>query len=325
MFRPSRSALLVTTVSLAGLLAAPGAAYAADTVTQLSEAEMVAALKPAAVASAAAAADGWKAAMTVTGDSLSGSGTYVVDPSHGIALDQFRIDGHVDTSYAVAGKGTYRNLGDIRSRAAVRMMGRPAVRYEFTANGSLTLADHLQEGAPAPVAVLTDDVAHAGTKTVHDDGSADYTQEVDEATVTLRISAAETLTGVHVKTDGYVATVTYTYGPQKINLPAAEAVISSATLRNAEAYLDMRAHVKEVAYQGAADTRRAARGQTVKVASLRKIVRRDATRFNTKLQLKIVKVKDISRGVRVYATNPWTHETVSYTVKASRKKVVVAS
>jgi hypothetical protein len=54
-------------------------------------------------------------------------------------------------------------------------------------------------------------------------------------------------------------------------------------------------------------------------------VRGEVSAFNTKAQLRMIKVTDVRRGVRVYATNPWTHKTVSYTVKASGKKVVVRS
>jgi hypothetical protein len=323
MFRPSSSALLVATVALAGgLLSAPGAAYAADTTTQLSATEMVAALKPVAAASTVAGAGGWKAVITMTGD-MSGSASYVVDPLRGIAYEQLRMSGFNETGYAVAGKGLYRNLSDPASRAAVKMMGRPDVRYVFTPNASLTLAEHLEGGAPTPASVLSDDVDHPGTRTLHDDGSADYVQVVEDATLTLRVDPAGTLSGAHAQADTYAMTLTYTYGPQKITLPAAKTVIGEAALALGVWYLNMPADVKQVSYDGAAKARRAARGAPVKVASVRKIVRREVSTFNTKAQLKIIKVKDVRRGVRVYATNPWTHKTVSYTVKASGKKVVV--
>ena len=323
MFRPSRSVLLVAAVSLAGgVLTAPGAAYAADTTTKLTATQMVVALEPVTTATATAAEDGWKAAITATGE-FSGSGSYVVDPSRGIAYERYRYGDFSSTAYTVAGKGTYRSLPDSTSRAAVKMMGRPAVRYVFTADTSLTLAEYLKHGAPAPVSVLSDDVHHPGTKTVHDDGSTDYAMVVDDTTVTLRVNPAGTLSGAHAKGDGYAMTLTYTYGSQKITVPAANTVIGEALLARGVWYVDMPAHVKQVSHEGADQARRAARGATVKVSSLRKAVRAEVSSFNTKAEMKMIKVKDVRRGVRVSATNPWTKKTVSYTVTASGKKVLV--
>ncbi|MEV8509287.1 hypothetical protein AB0368_31245 [Actinoplanes sp. NPDC051475] len=313
-------------VSLAGGLSiAPGAAYAADTTTRLSAAQMVAALKPVATASTAAAAAGWRADVTITGTSMSGSASYRVDPSRGIAYDQFRLAGSQEAGYAVAGKGLYRTLPDRASRAAVKMMGRPTVKYVFTPDGSLTLAKYLKDDAPTPAVVLSDDVDHAGTKTVHDDGSADYVQVVDGQTTTLQVGPAGTLSGARAQADSFAIALTYTYAPQTITPPAANSVIGAPQLTRGLWYLQMPAAVKQVSYAGAAEARLAARGSTVKVASLRKAVRRVGSMFNTKAQLKMIKVKDVRGGVRVYATNPWTHKTVSYAVTASGKKVVVRS
>jgi hypothetical protein len=325
MFRPSRSVILVAAVALAGgVLTAPGAAYAADTTTQLSATQMVVALEPVTIATTAAAEDGWTAAMTLTGD-FSGSASHVVDPSRGIAYERFRFGEFHDTAYAVAGKGRYQSLSDPKSRAAVKMMGRPAVKYAFTQDPSLTLAEHLENGTPTPVSVLSDDVHHPGTKTVHDDGSTDYAMVVGGATVTLRVSPVGTLSGTHAKAGSDTMTLTYTYGPQTLTVPAMDTVIGEAQLARGVWYVDMPAHVKQVSHSSAGQVRRAARGATVKVTSLRKIVRGEVSAFNTKAQLRMIKVTDVRRGVRVYATNPWTHKTVSYTVKASGKKVVVRS
>ncbi|MFI7596652.1 hypothetical protein [Actinoplanes sp. NPDC049681] len=321
----SRSVLLLAAVSLAGGLSiAPGAAYAADTTTQLSAAQMAAALKPVATASTAAAEGGWRADVAITGDSVPGTASYVVDPSHGIAYEQMRIAGSQRAGYAIAGKGFYRTLPDRTSRAAVKMMGRPTVKYVFTPDSTLTLAKHLKDDAPTPAAVLSDDIDHAGTKTVHDDGSVDYVQAVDGQTVTLHVSPAGTLSGARAEADSFAMTLTYTYAPQTITPPAANSVIGEAQLKRGVWYVQMPAVVKQISYAGAAEARSAARGSTVKVASLRKAVRRVGSMFNTKAQLKMINVKDVRRGVRVSATNPWTHETVSYVITASGKKAAVS-
>lgn len=108
-----------------------------------------------------------------------------------------------------------------------------------------------------------------------------------------------------------------------MTLPSAAVTVDAATLAKAKAYLTMPASVKKAATKGASHTRTAAKGKKVKVASLRKIVRQDAAAVNKALGVTLVKTKNIAGGIRVYATNPWTHKTVAYTVKASKKKVII--
>lgn len=323
MFRTSRHAVLLTTASLAvGLCAVPGAAYAADTTTSLTQDQMTAELKKIAAVSTAAGKEGWRAALTGTGE-LALSAAYVVDRSHGRALEQTRYAGQVEAGYAVAGRGVYRSFNDTTSRSAVKMMGRPAVRYVFSARPSLKLDPYLEDtGAPTPAAVLTEDV-QAGTRTAHDDGSADYAFSQDGVRLTLRVTASGVLSGAQVSQKEFTVKLTYAYGPQQVTLPSSSVTISSSAMNRGLAYVDMSRSVSEVANQGAADARRAARGHVVKVSSLRKIVRKDATEFNTAVEVKMVKVADVRGGARVYATNPWTHKTVSYTIKASGRKVTV--
>ncbi|OJF12117.1 hypothetical protein [Couchioplanes caeruleus] len=128
-----------------------------------------------------------------------------------------------------------------------------------------------------------------------------------------------------IQAGSFVVTLTYTYAPQTVTLPAAGTVIGEAPLAVGVWYVDMPAYVRQVSHGGAAAARRAARGATVKVTSLRKAVRREVSAFHTKARLKMIKVTDVRRGVRVFATNPWTRKTVSCTVTASGKKVVVRS
>ena len=324
MPRLSPPALLVAAVSMiAGVAAGPAAAYAADTSTAVSAATMSAELKAAAPASTRAAAGGWRATMALTG-TLSGSFAYVVDPVGGVAMQQIRIGKDVTTEYAAGGKGLYGSLADPLSRSAVKMMGRPSVRCVFTPDKSLKLAAYVKENAPSPATVLTEDTRHAGTKTVHDDGSVDYRfKDQQTEVITIHIGSTGVLTGAHVVGDGLNAALAYTYGAQHVTLPAAAATISPATLDRGIAYLNMPAAVRDVAHLSADDARRAAHGHTVKVGALRKTVRRDVSSFNNAGRVKMIKSKSVSGGERLYATNPWTHQTVSYTVKASGKKVTV--
>ncbi|MEV4279997.1 hypothetical protein [Actinoplanes xinjiangensis] len=322
MLLAPRSALLLTTVSLAaGLFVAPGAAYAADMIINLTQEQMAAELKKVASTSTAAAENGWKATLSGVGD-LDTSTSYVVDPTHGRALEQSRYGKDlIDTRLAVAGKGVYYSTTDPTSRSTVKMMGRPTVRYVFTAQPSLNLTTYL-ENTPTPAAMLTEDI-QAGTKTTHDNGSADYTFSNGGERLTVRVADTGTLNQVQISLKDFTVKVSYAYGPQNVTLPSPKITMDSATFDRGRAYLDMPRSVAAVANDGAAAARQAAKGRTVTVNSVRKHVRRQATTFNADTGVKMVKVGDIRGGARVSATNPWTGKTVDYTVKASGRKVTV--
>lgn len=323
MSRLFRSSLLLTAASMAvGLLVNPAAAYAADTTTNLTQPEMTVALQQVAATSTVAAKGGWRASMTIGGGFLSGTGSFVVDPVGGRAFSQSLINGEKEIEYAVQHKGTYSYLNLAASRSAVKMMGRPSVRFSFSAQKSLVLATYVKENLATPGELPSDKIG-AGTKTVHDDGTADYVFDDDGTAVTLRLDAAGVLTKAQASELGIKVTVTYAYGAQRVTLPTAAVTVDAATLDKAEAYLTMPASVKQAAVKGAGHTRTAAKGKTVKVAALRKIVRKDVAAVNKAVHVAMIKVKNVTGGVRVYATNPWTHKTVAYTVKAAKKKVVV--
>jgi len=322
MSRVFRSTLVAVSLAAVVLVDAT-AAYADDTTTSLSQAEMTVALNAVAAASATAATPGWHAAMTISAGSVSGTGAFGVDASDGIAFDQFRVGTVNQTEYGVRKKGTYDNFSDATSVAAVKMMGRAAVRYVFTADPSLSLAGYVNDNLPAPSVVLGEGVG-AGTKTVHDDGTTDYafsiTEDSETAAVTVHADTAGAMASTTLNGFGTTYALTYTYGAQKLTVPAS---VDAATLAKAVKYLSMATRVKTAATNGAADTRKAAKGKTVKVAVLRSVVGKDVAAVNKSVGLAMVKVTNISGGVRVSATNPWTHKSVTYTVKASGKKVIL--
>jgi len=319
----SRGALLVATASMAtGLLAGPGVAYAADTSTPLSAAEMAAELKAVSTASARAAADGWTTTVKLTGDDLSGSEFSAVDPAAGVAFERHEFNGWTSAQYVVAGKGTYDALVDAASRAAVKMMHRPSVRYVFNADKSVKL-DTVVDGL-SPANFLADGVDQAGTKTVHDDGSADYRLSEDDATMTVHVTAAGLLASADDQSDGDRASFAFTYGPHQVVLPSAAETIGSAALVRGLAYVGMADTVKRVAGEAATDALRSAHGRQITLQSLRKATQRDAEEFNGAAGVRMIKVKTVRGGVRVYAKNPWTHRTVSYTLAPSGRKVTIA-
>ncbi|GIE78258.1 hypothetical protein Aph02nite_42080 [Actinoplanes philippinensis] len=326
----SRPAILLASAAVAaGLLVAPAAAYAADTTTDLSASEMRTAVAAVAAATGTAAEQGWKSDLDLTvalgGRTATGRQSIVADPQHGLmGVSSALEDTPVASVFLDEGSGVYSSLPeDSRTEAALTMMGRPAATFAFTAAPTLTL----KNDGPAPMDVVVTSVG-AGKRTLHDDGSADLTfADPVMGAVTLHVDASSVLTAAESTLDEEDAnlsvSVGYGYGPQTVTLPTADETVQAGTLAKAVAYVEMSGLVRDSAVTGAADTRKAAKGGKVKVATLRKLVRRDADRVNDSVNVDVVKVKNITAGVRVSATNPWTKKTVAYTVKASGKKVVV--
>ncbi|MEU4620971.1 hypothetical protein AB0G04_13460 [Actinoplanes sp. NPDC023801] len=329
----SRPAILLAAASVAaGLLVAPGAAHAgagttAETATELSAAEMKAAVAAVAEATEAAGATGWAAradfSISAGGNSLTGWQRLRIDRVRWAADSTFALSGQAESrSVLKQGAGVYDPVADGMGRSALKMMGRPAVRYVFEADPSVTL----DKAAPGPVELAAPTVG-AGTRTVHEDGTIDYRfSEPTVGDVTLHTDVSSVLTSAEsdLSDDGLTVSMAigYTYGEQDVAVPAAGETIDAKTLAAGVAYLGMAGTVKSAATGGAADTRKAAKGGTVKVATLRTLVGRKAAAANRSAGVAMVKVKNITAGVRVYATNPWTKKSAAYTVKASGKKVV---
>lgn len=325
MFRILRSVVVMTTASIiAGVLAAPGAAHAADTTTQLSAASMATEFKAVSTTTTAAVKKGWRATASFTSPDSTLTARYVVDPVGKAASHTYRVDGEFGATYAVAGKGMYEYTDSPQTRAAVKMMRRPSVRYVFTPE-VVNLDTYTYQHLEAPENLLTEEVAQAGTKTTHDDGSRNYAfKNEDGMALTFHVNPVGVLTSARARDSKVKMALAYTYGTQRVTLPAPAVTVDAKTLAAAVVYLNMPAMVKGVADRGAANTRRAAKGKPVNVASLRTIVRREAVACNTSAKVNVVKVSTIGGGIRVSATNPWTRVTVSYTVKASGSKVLVA-
>ncbi|WP_092545777.1 hypothetical protein [Actinoplanes derwentensis] len=320
--------LLATATVAASLLVAPGAAWAADTTTTLTAAEMRTALRTVGTASTSAGAGGWRAvtdfSLSAAGETMTIKDTVMVDPVLGRFGEVTAVSGYgTESSFAAEGQGVWTQA-DTEQVKALRMMGKSAVKYVFAADKKLKLAEFVKDSA-FDSASLVEYYSIPGTKTVHDDGTIDYkvTENDQKVTVLIHTTAASVLTGVELSSTSSKATVGFTYAAQTVTLPAAATVLDVATVNRGVAYLDMAATVKLAATKGAASTRAAAKGRTVKVASLRKLVRRDVTTANRAAGVTMVKVKDVSGGVRVSATNPWTKSTVTYSVKASGRKVLV--
>ncbi|MEV4642660.1 hypothetical protein AB0J80_35490 [Actinoplanes sp. NPDC049548] len=326
MTRSIRLAALTAVTSLtAGVLCLPGAAYAADITTTLTAAQMVTALKSVAATSTTAAGDGWKITEALKGPNGSASGEYVFDPAAGVVYEHSELDSRGGAQYLVHHKGTYQSLSTVE-RAAVKMMNRPAVRYSFRSDTTSDFDHYVDAKGARPAKIVTDDSNHPGTRTTHDDGSADYSFAPDEdVTITYAVGPTGVLTEAKATMPSLslTLTLTVTYGAEHVTLPPASATVNSVVLARGVAYVGMPTTVKQVAADGAAAARRAAGGHTVKASAVRKALRSLASAANRRAGSAMVRVEDVAGGARVHATNPWTHQTVAYTVKASGSKAVI--
>ncbi|BCJ44540.1 hypothetical protein GCM10010168_13530 [Actinoplanes ianthinogenes] len=326
MLRTLRPALLLATATVtAGVLAVPGAAFAADTTTQLTAAQMAAALKTVAGTTGASAAKGWAGGFTLTGKGGSGTATFVTDPVGGRAYTRVDVPYQHETTYAVAKSGVYESLSTAKEKAAVTMMRKTSVKFVFTAKPTLNLTSWTRDNSADPSTVLTGDTEYAGTKVEHADNSATYKyDDGEEGSYSFEVSATGELTSAKISLAGYLdATYTWRYGAQSITLPTAAQTVGSATMTKALAYVNLRTDVQKLAKKSAADVRTAANKHTVRVSVLRKVVKRDVAKFNKAAKVTVVKVTAVTGGVRISARNPWTGVKVTYTIKASGKKVLV--
>ncbi|GAA2891741.1 hypothetical protein Acy02nite_14780 [Actinoplanes cyaneus] len=323
MFR----ALLATASLAAGILTAPGAALAEDTTTPLTAAEMSAALKGVAGTTAPAELSGFggdlRLSITANGTTQKGTAKFAADPAHG--LGYFTATGLIGAvgAFAQAGKGQWIYFNGKTERAAVAMAGRPAARYAFQADTKLTLGAWTRDNLPVPSELVAEDTLHAGTKTVHDDGTVDYSYTDDELlTITFTAGSGGVLTAAKAGMPQIDEAFTWNYGPQTVTLPTTAKSIGMPTLMKALAYLDMAGKVKRAATGSAKVVETKSKKKTVKVANLRKWTRAEVSTANRNLGVNVLVVADIKGGVRISAINPFTKATAAYTVTASGKHAV---
>lgn len=320
--------LLATAAFAAGLFTAPAPAWAADTTTPMTAAQMRSALRAVGAASQQAGAGGWRGVtdfrMTSDGETVTIKDTVTVDPVQGRFGEVTSVSGYgTESTFAAGGRGVWIQAGSTEAKA-LKMMGRPEVKYMFDADKNLKLDEFVRKSA-FDTASLVEYYSLPGSKTVHDDGSIDYTvtEEEQQSTIVVHTTGTSVLTGMDMTSSSAKAAIGFTYAAQTVELPAAAATLDLATVNRGVTYLGMAGWVKTTARQGAVNTRQAAKGRTVKVTTLRKLVRKEVTAANRRSGVDMVKINNISGGVRVHATNPWTKQTVAYSVKATGRKVVV--
>ena len=323
----SRPAILLAAASVAaGLFVAPGVAHAADVTTDLTRAEMQIAMQAVASATATAADAGWE--QTQTGYTATPSGsrwpysyTRTYDAEHHRL--RYVMDAEPDPEEEVViaeGLGIYRAVNGAADRAALSMIGRPEIRFQFLADKTASV-----DGQGPQSTALVPFGSMPAARVVHDDGSTDYRIVRNPSSTTLHVNAAGVLTGFDtVRIDGenrYMSATQYSYATPTVDLPAAAVTIDDRVLYLGCMYRDMAQRVSDAVGNG---VRKAPQGSKMTVAALRRSIRQEAAVVNKFIAVKdLVRVNDVAAGIRVYATNPWTKKTTATTVTVSGKKVVI--
>ncbi|GLW29069.1 hypothetical protein [Actinoplanes regularis] len=306
MKRQITAGFLAAAVGVFGL---SPAAYA-DTTTTLTATEVAAAVDAIVTATKAASVPGWTADVRFAGDDVQSK--LSVDAPNGHASVSY--NGQVQ-AYAVDHQGMYGVISNATQRAALKSIGRPGVRYVYEVDKSVDL------GTPVSFAGSDTFSTISASKVSHDDGTTDYTGELDEqSTMTWRVDAAGVLTGVDL-TDEF--TFAFSYGPQAVTMPTAAQSISTSGLQRVTAAYQMPANLKNAANSAASAGRAKSGSRTTKVGAVRSQARKLAQRLGgADAGTDIVRVTNISNGVRIYGTNPYTKQKISYQVTVSSSKKV---
>lgn len=327
VLRHHRLALFTTTaVMVAGTLAVPGSAVAADTTTSLTDAEMATAITAMAKTTTTAAAGGWAGSLVRTYDGEPEATVAVVaDPVGGLGYVKYDNAGP-GTGYAVAGRGSYHLLTTARQKAAAKLVGKPSATFAFVSQPSLQITSWAAATPASPTRWFVYRPGGNPTRTVHDDGSVTYRFWDDTSgDVVLDTTAGGVLSSAKRNYEESGARYSWRYGSQHVSLPALNSTttVGNAQLTKAAAYVYLRSDVKGLAGTIAKYVRQSSGKRTVKVNRVRQVAGRQVAAFNKKMQVTVVKVTNIKGGVRISAKSPYTGVKVAYTIKASGKKVIV--
>jgi len=158
-------------------------------------------------------------------------------------------------------------------------------------------------------------------------GSSSGTGTVSDVTETGTVSVTLDASGAITRyTDDMTqekAVGTFAYGPQHVALPAPSQVVTMEQIVRGLPLLTM-----------APDARKIATGTRTKVAHtshtanhtvrvIRRVAARLALQRNGADGERVFTTRHVPHGVRIVATNPFTHAKVAYTIKAKGKRAVV--
>ncbi len=339
-----RRAVMGAVVTTATLVSTSTSAFA-TTVTTLDRAAFLAELSTVAKVTAASEQTGWRQALSFTVGSGAAAGsaptptaTTAYDPTTQRVLETTSGLSRTDTTIAQVGRGTWTDLStDSQTTAELKLLGRPGATYVLDPSWSAEVASVRKQAGSTQIGDVPTSVTSA-VKTVEDDGTITYAvTETDPGTGTAGPVTAH-LT-IHTAADGVLlgesfdvsepassssasslnGSVTITYGPQTIDVPAASDTVSKAALNRAINAINLRSIVSM------AGDRVARASATMARHAHRTIVPADivlAARQVVKGAPVHITVTAVKGGVRLSSVNPFTHATVSSTVVVELAAVV---
>jgi len=346
------SALLLASALTLGALATPVAAYADDATgtTQITVDDAWTALNAAKTATDAQAEEGWASQTTdtqpdgtvatadVAYDAVDGRGT-LTGHDDGMAM-QLIVTNH-DGAYETV--QSYRaGMPAQRFERALRMVGRPGATWVYEPAASAVPAEstYLDFGLPSMgpgflLGILTDasqaTIIGKPTRTVAADGSTTYDVDVkligggsvDRGTMTVTVGSDGVLTADGSDFDGDQTSSTYAYGPQDVTLPAPGDVVPEAKVDEALDLLDMRSDARTIADEAAAQATKGRHPHASVTQVIRQTALSDARTMNRMYGAKVFQTRAATKGARIVATNPFTHQRVVFIVRAAGQRAVV--
>lgn len=343
-------ALLLGSALVVGAMTAPVSASAdgATGATPVTPADVLTALSAAKTATATAEERGWSFEETYTENGATDRSTFAYDPatqrlivSDPAARQVMVAVSHRGTYYTLPAYGSVRRLHRI-----LAVVGRPKAAWIYEPDSTIDL-----ESGPFAVADVAPDallgqltdadettISDGATETAESDGSTTYvipvttvTGEVqlpggdvkDTALVTLTVGADGALgAGAVAFTDEQVSK-TFGYGRPDIALPKAGDTVSEARLNKGRPLLRMAWDLKDMAQVIAMDVVKSPHRAWGAV----RIIRTDAVRLarigNRRDRQQVFAHRTVAHGVRITATNPFTHAKVVFTVRAIGNRAVV--
>jgi hypothetical protein len=329
VFNLTRRVAAVATAVLAVTLPAAAPASAYTPITQdVPTDRMRAAVTDAMTATRKAAEAGWRQRASYT--SMLGTTSWAIntDVPGGRSITSTTAGTTTFNDMTVAGSGWYGQIVSKDGLDAMKMIGKPAVKYYFIADRNTVLTS-VTDRAEAD---LGDLAGSTGTRTINPDGSVTYRAVTAlESTVALTVAATGEISEVvsRLEYGGGVENATtvirFEYGTQTVVLPAKSQTIGRQPYQAALGYHNLPGDAAVTARSAAAAARTISGARAAMVAAARKDARRTAAALNSYTGVNPIKVSNIDNGVRIHGTNPYTKKVTSVTVTVSKARKVVVS
>lgn len=353
LHRPS--ALLLGATLVLGAVATPSLAFAdgTPTTTDLTPAELVSALTAAQTASKQAGATGWSQtlheAVPEVGITMNVTETYAINEGRGYldVTGNFLSAKEIDVQH----KGSYLSTATFAEFSGAKhvarvlaAIGRPHATWIYAPDKTVDLADPADgiavDSPDGVLAAFIDPTETAVTGTPTETVSADagtttytfsatlsdsneVTADAEAGIVTVTLNASGQMTALTMKMSDDQVSGTFKYGVQHIALPTASQVVTLAQFEKGVPLLTMSSDVRKIATTTRTEVARKAH----KKSSTAHLIRKDAVALAAKANKKdhehVFSARIVKHGVRVTATNPFTHAKVSYTIKAVGKRAVL--